>query len=70
MDAGHADVVQAFDAVPEGLGRDGRLVRDRQVARAARGGRVDLDVTNGKSLGPITNRRLSVDVAGGAGRVA
>jgi GH25 family lysozyme M1 (1,4-beta-N-acetylmuramidase) len=32
-------------------------------------GRVDLDVTHGKSLGPITIRRLSVEVTGGAGRV-
>jgi hypothetical protein len=30
---------------------------------------VDLDVTNGKSLGPITIRRLRLDVTGGAGRV-
>ena len=34
------------------------------------GGRVDLDVTNGKSLGPITIRRLSVEVTGNAGRVS
>jgi uncharacterized repeat protein (TIGR02543 family) len=41
---------------------------DGHVAGIA--GRVDLDVTNGRSLGPITIRRLSVDVTGGAGRVA
>ncbi len=41
---------------------------DGHVAGIA--GRVDLDVTDGKSLGPITIRRLSVDVADGAGRVA
>jgi GH25 family lysozyme M1 (1,4-beta-N-acetylmuramidase) len=32
-------------------------------------GRVDLDVAPGRSLGPITIRRLTLNVAGGAGRV-
>jgi GH25 family lysozyme M1 (1,4-beta-N-acetylmuramidase) len=40
---------------------------DGHVAGIA--GRVDLDVTHGKSLGPITIRKLSLEVTGGAGRV-
>ena len=40
---------------------------DGHVAGIA--GRVDLDVTHGKSLGPITIRRLSIEVTGDAGRV-
>ena len=40
---------------------------DGHVAGIA--GRVDLDVTQGKSLGPITIRRLTVEVTGDAGRV-
>jgi uncharacterized repeat protein (TIGR02543 family) len=41
---------------------------DGHVAGIA--GRVDLDVTQGKSLGPITIRRLAVEVTGDAGRVS